>query len=75
MGARFHWIANTAVAIFFVLGLILSGRHPWIFYLWLAAFLTFVAALLVSFFLQTAWQRKAPRHGEANPSQTTAERP
>jgi heme exporter protein D len=69
MGARFHWIANTAVAIFFVLGLILSGRHPWIFYLWLAAFLTFVAALLFSFFIQSAWQRKAPRAGGADASQ------
>lgn len=75
MGARFHWIANTAVAIFFVLGLVLSGRHPWIFYLWLAAFLTFVGALLFSYFIQSAWQRKSPRTGEPTPSQSSPERP
>lgn len=74
MGARFHWIANTAVAIFFVLGLVLSGRHPWIFYLWLAAFLTFAAALLFSYFLQSAWQRKSPHGSEANASHSTPER-
>jgi hypothetical protein len=75
MGARFHWVANTAVAIFFILGLVLSGRHPWIFYLWLAAFLTFVAALLFSFLLQSAWQRKVPRDAEVNPPQSSPERP
>lgn len=75
MGARFHWIANTAVAIFFVLGLVLSGRHPWIFYLWLAALLTFAGALLFSYFIQSAWQRKTPRAGEAGPSQSSPERP
>jgi heme exporter protein D len=71
MGERFHWVANTAVAIFFVLGLFLSDRHPWIFYMWMAGFLTFVAALLVSYFLQSVWQRKASRSGQAD----TTERP
>ena len=66
MGERLHWVANTAVAIFFVLGLVLSGRHPWIFYLWLAAGGTFVAALLFSYFLQNAWRRKALRDHETN---------
>ncbi|HTZ72421.1 MAG TPA: hypothetical protein VMB47_00740 [Candidatus Aquilonibacter sp.] len=64
MAARFHWIANTAVAIFFVFGLILGGRHPWILYLWLAAFVTFVAALLFSYLVQSSWQRKSTRTGQ-----------
>ncbi|HTV60435.1 MAG TPA: hypothetical protein VMJ93_16300 [Verrucomicrobiae bacterium] len=67
MGGRFHWIANTAVAIFFILGLILSGRHPWLFYLWLAAAVTFVAALSASYLLQTAWQRKSRRVNHPTP--------
>ncbi|HUO36033.1 MAG TPA: hypothetical protein VMU43_13660 [Candidatus Acidoferrum sp.] len=71
MGARFHWIANTAVAIFFVFGLILSGRHPWIFYLWTAAFVTFAAALLFSYLIQSSWQRKSSRSGHSE----SAERP
>lgn len=67
MGGRFHWIANTAVAIFFILGLILSGRHPWLFYLWLAAGVTFVAALSASYLLQTKWQKKSKRLDPSSP--------
>ena len=71
MGGRFHWIANTAVAVFFILGLILSGRHPWLLYLWLAAAATFVGALLFSYFLQSSWRRKSTHPDQANPSERT----